>query len=563
MPGDIVVGSIRGSHSGVATGAFLIDKSKSNDLVKALRSLGWLKSGTNVTRYTDPDIERGEADRVVSREGEAATREPASANNQSAKPAQTSSIAWDGTLAVHVNSEGAILIDRGILDEPALPSPTPAGDTNTKDSQSNNDNLLRIDPEKQKDLEAVKKLVRQGTAIWRKGLRVYSKGCLIASNNNRKKTQPTTTTEEPPYKKHKPYRFSYIELFAGIGGFRLALDPLGGSSVFASEISQSTKETYAANFGSDCLEGDITEIETLPEHDILTAGFPCQSFCKAGDRKGLYDARGELFFEVVRVLHNNRPKAFILENVANLVTMDDGAVFTIIKYHLEEAGYHIHYKIIDASLYVPQTRLRVYIVGFLSAHSSSRFQFPQPPTSPPPLLRSILDPNPDPSYTLTPAQLSSLKQSYTYKKNPEWRVARVDGRARTLMGRYKLGYRMYSEFVPVPLPEVGKGLKNDDDEEPEGVLDKVDDDNAQQEEEEEEEEKEAKDKGTVEEGKDLPYQLRFYTQQECARLMGFPDTFIMKSGKSPAATFYHQIGNAVVPLVVKAIAEEVLKALEI
>jgi DNA (cytosine-5)-methyltransferase 1 len=265
---------------------------------------------------------------------------------------------------------------------------------------------------------------------------VFSKGCSLANksktqngkpqpaasinNNNNSNSNNSNNNPHRLKKKNKKFkpRFTFVELFAGIGGFRVALEEgLGGKCVFASEISAAARETYVANFGKrsprnveqrdgkwgrikangdgsgggenakeevedetgkvgfnrndkdekrqrendeigqdsmlnedayevdddddsdELLVGDITEIEDIPPHDILTAGFPCQSFCKAGTQTGLEDARGELFFEVVRVLDQCRPKAFILENVANLVTLEDGEVFKVIKEHLEMVGY--------------------------------------------------------------------------------------------------------------------------------------------------------------------------------------------------------------------------------
>ncbi|KAJ3019624.1 UNVERIFIED_CONTAM: hypothetical protein HDU68_010587 [Siphonaria sp. JEL0065] len=285
------------------------------------------------------------------------------------------------------------------------------------------------------------------------------------------KNVPKTTINLSGSTPDTPPRFRYIELFAGIGGFRVSLDAIpGGTSVFASEIGDAARFTYISNFGNetvlekeggeenDLLVGDITEVETvdIPDHDILTAGFPCQSFCKVGGRQALNDERGELFFEVVRVLKGKKPKAFILENVANLVTMEEGRVFGIIKGHLNAAGYNVQYQIIDASAYTPQVRKRVYIIGFLDKSHSLRFAFPTPPTSSP-SLRDVLFPDPPPaSLLLTPHQFSKLKNSWTWQKNPVWRVANVgikkNGKARTLMSSYKSGFVMYSEFVPVPLP---------------------------------------------------------------------------------------------------------------
>ncbi|KAJ3283457.1 hypothetical protein HDU79_009078 [Rhizoclosmatium sp. JEL0117] len=362
-----------------------------------------------------------------------------------------------------------------------------------------------------------------------------------------------------------------------MGGFRVALDAIGGRTVFASEIGDAARFTYVSNFGREricgsdgqernVLVGDITEVETqdIPEHDVLTAGFPCQSFCKVGDRTALNDERGELFFEVMRVLKGKKPKAFILENVANLVTMEDGRVFGIIKGHLEDAGYAVHYKVIDASAYTPQTRHRVYIVGFLNPIHSAKFSYPSTPTTPPPLLRSILiqDP-PPPSLLLTPHQLSKLKESYTFKKNPLWRIANVNGRARTLMSSYKSGYVMYSEFVRVPIDGVEENGGLDEEAEKEFSKLTADSETSQsrtQKDDEEETPKSKKDK--TESGDERALTLRFYSPRECARIMGFPESYRLDHVKNEG-TLYHQLGNAVCPPVVEAIARKVIEALEL
>ena len=174
---------------------------------------------------------------------------------------------------------------------------------------------------------------------------------------------------------------AFIELFAGIGGFRCALDSLGAKCVFASELSSEAQETYAANFG-DKPHGDINEIDAtlIPDHEILTAGFPCQSFSQAGQQKGLSDGNGRLFFEIIRVAKAHRPKALLLENVSNLLTLDGGQHWECIKAHLGDAGYFVHHKIINAVNYVPQNRPRLYIVCLSKALANGdTFEWPEEP----------------------------------------------------------------------------------------------------------------------------------------------------------------------------------------
>jgi DNA (cytosine-5)-methyltransferase 1 len=165
-----------------------------------------------------------------------------------------------------------------------------------------------------------------------------------------------------------PLRF--IDLFAGIGGIRLGFESAGCECVFSSEWDQDAAKTYEANFG-DKPAGDITKIQnsSIPEHDILVGGFPCQAFSIIGDQKGFGDTRGTLFFEIERILRAKRPRAFLLENVRNLVSHDQGRTFKVINHRLTELGYHVHSRVLNALHYnLPQKRDRVIIVGFKDNH---------------------------------------------------------------------------------------------------------------------------------------------------------------------------------------------------
>jgi DNA (cytosine-5)-methyltransferase 1 len=171
--------------------------------------------------------------------------------------------------------------------------------------------------------------------------------------------------------------FTFIDLFAGIGGFRKGFESIGGKCVFTSEWDRYSQKTYRANF--DCeheIAGDITKIEAsdIPKHDILVAGFPCQPFSIAGVSKKnslnrphgfRCDAQGTLFFDVARIIEHHQPRAFLLENVKNLINHDKGRTFKIIHKTLtEELGYNVHWKVIDARSWVPQHRERIFIAGF-------------------------------------------------------------------------------------------------------------------------------------------------------------------------------------------------------
>ncbi|MGI6402012.1 MAG: DNA cytosine methyltransferase [Thermoguttaceae bacterium] len=163
-------------------------------------------------------------------------------------------------------------------------------------------------------------------------------------------------------------RFRFIDLFAGIGGIRLGFESVGGRCVFSSEFDEAACKTYEANFG-ERPAGDITKIDakTIPDFDVLLAGFPCQAFSIIGKKEGFANETfGTLFFDVERILKEKRPPAFMLENVRNLVAHDGGRTFRIIKEHLEALDYRVHAKTLNALNFgVPQKRERIIIVGFL------------------------------------------------------------------------------------------------------------------------------------------------------------------------------------------------------
>lgn len=178
--------------------------------------------------------------------------------------------------------------------------------------------------------------------------------------------------------------FQFIDLFAGIGGFRLAMQDCGGECVYSSEFDENAKRTYFKNFG-EVPFGDITKESNkqyIPDgFDVLCAGFPCQAFSVAGYRKGFEDTRGTLFFDVAEIIRRKRPKAVYLENVKNLYTHDDGKTFAVIKGTLEELGYVVYHQIMNAMEYanVPQNRERIFIVCFdpIQVPNHAEFVFPE------------------------------------------------------------------------------------------------------------------------------------------------------------------------------------------
>ena len=183
-----------------------------------------------------------------------------------------------------------------------------------------------------------------------------------------------------PFPPPSSYSFTFIDLFAGIGGFRIALQNLNGKCVFSSEIDKYSQKTYEANFG-EVPFGDIKKIceSDIPDHDLLAAGFPCQAFSIAGKKGGFNDTRGTLFFDIARIINRKRPKVFFLENVKGLVNHRSGKTLnTIINVLRNELNYNVTYKLIDSRFFgVPQKRERVFIVGFRKDIKSDKFNFPE------------------------------------------------------------------------------------------------------------------------------------------------------------------------------------------
>lgn len=213
---------------------------------------------------------------------------------------------------------------------------------------------------------------------------------------------------------NKFQEFKFIDLFAGIGGIRIPFEELGGTCVFTSEWDTKAQETYEANFGEKPF-GDITEIspDDIPDHDVLLAGFPCQTFSIIGDKKGFSDTRGTLFFNIEAILQEKMPAAFLLENVKNLKGHDKGRTFATIIQKLEQLGYHVHTTILNALDFgLPQKRERTFIVGF---RKNLEFNFPLPLGDPPSLSEILedsdsIDPALFASDTIVKKRLAALKK---------------------------------------------------------------------------------------------------------------------------------------------------------
>ncbi len=214
----------------------------------------------------------------------------------------------------------------------------------------------------------------------------YNESSVQTVNEDDALQQLLFEVENVPYPTPYKIDFNFIDLFAGIGGFRLALQNVGGKCVFTSEWNSDAKKTYKANFG-DVPFGDITKDRIknyIPEKfDILCAGFPCQAFSIAGNQKGFADTRGTLFFDIEQIVEKHRPKVVFLENVKNLVSHDKGNTFETILNSLEvKLGYKVFYKVLNSATHanVPQNRERIFIVAFdpKQVKKYSKFTFPEP-----------------------------------------------------------------------------------------------------------------------------------------------------------------------------------------
>ena len=298
--------------------------------------------------------------------------------------------------------------------------------------------------------------------------------------------------------------FTFIDLFAGIGGMRLAFESAGGRCVYSNEWNKYSQQTYFANFGEQP-EGDITKVDenSIPDHDVLVAGFPCQPFSIAGVSKknslgretGFQDkTQGTLFFDVCRILKAKRPKAFLLENVKNLKSHDKGRTFKIIMESLNELKYDVYTAILDGQNYVPQHRERILIVGFDKERygESLPFSFDISPKNPKPLMKDILEKSADDKYTLSD-KLWLYLQNYAAKHKAAgngfgYGIAERNGISRTLSARY------YKDGSEILIEQKGKN----------------------------------------------PRRL---TPRECARLQGFSDDFKIVVSDTQA---YKQFGNSVV-----------------
>ncbi len=313
--------------------------------------------------------------------------------------------------------------------------------------------------------------------------------------------------------------YTFIDLFAGLGGFRLALESFGARCVYSNEWDVPVQKVYAENFG-DWPDGDITKVDeyAIPDHDILCAGFPCQAFSISGKQRGFEDSRGTLFFDVARLVKAKKPKVVFLENVKNFATHDGGRTLAVVKSTMEELGYTFHQRVLNAVDYgVPQKRERIYMICFRNDLNIENFSYPKPfklnrhvedvLLKDEEMVKHLYVSRPD-TYMLNLAD-------DTYSDKPI-RLGTVNKGGQ--------GERIYStKGIAITLSAYGGGVF-------------------------------AKTGGYLINGK-----TRRLHPRECARIMGYPDTYQICSNANQA---YKQFGNSVVIDVLQLITEQIAIALE-
>ena len=310
-----------------------------------------------------------------------------------------------------------------------------------------------------------------------------------------------------------------VDLFAGLGGFRIALESLGAKCVYSNEWDIPVQEVYAENFG-DIPEGDITKVDenTIPDHDILCAGFPCQAFSISGKQRGFEDSRGTLFFDVARIVKAKMPKIVFMENVKNFATHDNGRTLQVVKATMEELGYVFNQKVLNSVEYgVPQKRERIYMVCFRNDLKIDDFSYPKPF----PLTKHVED------FLLDDESLVEhlyVNRPDTYY-NGEADDKNSDSSIRLgIVNKGGQGERIYStKGIAITLSAYGGGVF-------------------------------AKTGGYLVNGR--PRKLH---PRECARIMGYPDSYIICESANQA---YKQFGNSVVIDVLQYIAIEIGKKME-
>lgn len=314
--------------------------------------------------------------------------------------------------------------------------------------------------------------------------------------------------------------YTFIDLFAGLGGFRIALESLGAKCVYSNEWDEHVQKVYEDNFG-DMPEGDITKVDenTIPSHDILCAGFPCQAFSISGKQRGFEDSRGTLFFDVSRIVKAKKPRIVFMENVKNFATHDDGRTLEVVKATMEELGYTFTQKVLNAVDYgVPQKRERIYMICFRNDLNVNGFEFPKPFK----LTKHVEN------FLLEDEEL--VKDLYVdrpdtyYNGNKDDKYSNKTSIRLGIVNKGGQGERIYSaKGIAITLSANGGGIF-------------------------------AKTGGYLINGK-----ARKLHPRECARLMGYPDSYKICNSMNQA---YKQFGNSVVIDVLQLIAQQIGKAME-
>jgi DNA (cytosine-5)-methyltransferase 1 len=305
--------------------------------------------------------------------------------------------------------------------------------------------------------------------------------------------------------------FNFIDLFAGIGGMRIAFEKTGGECVFSSEWDKFAQQTYLANFG-EVPYGDITKVELsdIPKHDVLIGGFPCQPFSNAGLKRGFEDTRGTLFFDVARIINHRKPSMVLLENVKGFTTHDKGRTMETVKETLESLGYNVFFKVLNARDFgVPQNRERIFIVALNKRKLGSiGFDFPNP-TRKPTKLGDILENSVDEKYTISNKLWAGHKRRL--------REHREKGNG--------FGYSLFNSESSYTSTISARYYKDGSE-----IL--------------------------IEQLNDNPRKL---TPREAARLQGFPEGFKIPVSDNQA---YKQFGNSVAVPVIQAIARKMVRILD-
>lgn len=313
--------------------------------------------------------------------------------------------------------------------------------------------------------------------------------------------------------------YTFIDLFAGLGGFRLALESLGAKCVYSNEWDKPVQKVYKANFG-ETPDGDITKVDEkdIPLHDILCAGFPCQAFSISGKQRGFEDSRGTLFFDVARIVKAKRPKVVFMENVKNFAKHNNGQTLEVVKATMEELGYDFYERVLNAVDFgIPQKRERIYMVCFRKDLNVKDFNFPKPFK----LVKHLEDYLLDNEEMTNKCVISRPDTFFNDKKDDTYSNSSI---RLGIVNKGGQGERIYSvKGIAITLSAYGGGVFS-------------------------------KTGGYLINGK-----TRKLHPRECARIMGFPDSYIISTNMTQA---YKQFGNSVVIDVLQYIAIEIGKVLK-